>query len=360
MEADAELDGGTMDCGSGLLLLLTRRMREIDPGQLMLIRTQERSVPPDLSDWGRLAGHAIISSTAAGPDGPWEVVVRRDGSNESAQANITVDSVFSSGTATPIGSRLWLYSNFHCNLACTYCCAESSPSAAPRLLPVGLALSATEEFRDLGGAEVIVTGGEPFLHPDLGSMILGLAALLPVTILTNGMIFDRGRRREALLSMPRDRVVLQISLDSAGPTLHDRHRGIGTHAKALAGMALARELGFTVRVAATLHDDEAVSAAALTVLLDSLGVDEQHRIIRPVAKQGFALEGQPVTVDSLEPEPTLTVDGVWWHPVAVNDPAMQVATSPLPVGTALDTIRDTLAVQDAARREGRRHVFRCA
>ncbi len=360
MDADAEFDGGAMDCGGGLLLLLTRKMREIEPGQRLLVRTQERSVPPDLDDWGRLAGHAIISSTAAGPNGPWEVVVRRDGSKLPTTETTTFESVFSEGTATPIGSRLWLYSNFHCNLSCTYCCAESSPGAAQRLLPVDLALSATTEFRDLGGAEVIVTGGEPFLHPDLGPMVVGLAALLPVTILTNGMVFDRGRRREALMSMPRDRVVLQISLDSAGPTLHDLHRGIGTHAKALAGMALARELGFTLRVAATLHDDEAVGAAALTQLLDSLGVDEGHRIIRPVAKQGFALEGQSVTVDSLEPEPTVTVDGIWWHPVAVNDPAMHVATSPLPVAPALATIRDTLAVQDAARREGRRHVFRCA
>jgi TusA-related sulfurtransferase len=360
MKPDAELDGGDMDCGSGLLLLLTRRMREIEPGQSLLVHTQERSVPPDLDDWGRLAGHLIVSSTAAGPDGPWEVLVRRDGSKSPVSENLDLRSVFSEGTATPIGSRLWLYSNFHCNLACNYCCAESSPKAIPRLLSVELALAATTEFRQLGGAEVIVTGGEPFLHPDLGPMVVGLAALLPVTILTNGMVFDRGRRREALMSMPRDRVVLQISLDSAGPTLHDRHRGIGSHAKALAGMALARELGFTLRVAATLQEDEAVSAAALTQLLDSLGVDESHRIIRPVAKQGFALEGQAVTVDSLEPEPTLTVDGIWWHPVAVNDPAMQVATSPLPIAAALDTIRDTLAVQDAARREGRRHVFRCA
>lgn len=29
-----------------------------------------------------------------------------------------------------LGSRLWLYSNYHCNLACTYCLTESGPKVA--------------------------------------------------------------------------------------------------------------------------------------------------------------------------------------------------------------------------------------
>jgi len=30
------------------------------------------------------------------------------------------------------GYRLWIYTNFHCNLACDYCCVESSPRTDPR------------------------------------------------------------------------------------------------------------------------------------------------------------------------------------------------------------------------------------
>ncbi len=356
-EAVAELDGGSMDCGSGLLLLLMRRMRDVPPGGLLALLTQDASVPVDLVDWSRLAGHDIVDSTTQGPAGPWRIVIRRGAPAPSTPA---AAPVFTHGEATPLGRRLWIYSNFHCNLSCTYCCAESSPSADPRLLPVELAVAATAEFAALGGTEVIITGGEPFLHPQLGEMVTALAELLPVTILTNAMVFDRGRRRETLLGMPRNRVTLQISLDSAGPGLHDRQRGAGAHAKALAGITQARELGFTVRVAATLEEGSTEGVADLVALLDRLGIAEEHRLIRPIARQGFAQTGQQVTVDSLEPEPTLTAQGMWWHPVAVHDPAMQVTSEPLPVSTALDTIRDTVAVQDAARQQGRRHVFRCA
>lgn len=342
-----------MDCGSGLLLMLMRSISKVDPGQVLLVHTQEPSVPPDLIDWARLAGHEILNTTAEHPAGPWQVSVRRG-----AAPVASSEPVFTSGPATPIGQRLWLYSNFHCNLACSYCCAESSPQAPPRLLDLRVALAVAAEFAALGGRELLVTGGEPFLHPQIAPMITELARLLPVTVLTNAMIF-KGPRLAALQAIPRDGVTLQVSLDSAEPALHDQHRGSGSHARTLAGIAQARTLGFTVRIAATLHEDEADTAAALHILLDTLGINADDRLIRPVAQQGFADKGLQVSIDSLQPEPTVTNDGIWWHPVAVTDPAMRLADHPLPLAPVFDIIRDTVAVQDAAQREGR-HVFRCA
>ncbi len=340
-----------MDCGSGLLLLLTRSIRRIEVGQVLLVHTGEPSVPPDLVDWARLAGHSIAASEKVGPRS-WRVSVVRGG---------TAVSVFTDGPETPVGERLWLYTNFHCNLSCSYCCAESSPKADPRLMGVQLAERAAAEFTALGGREIMITGGEPFLHPEIGGLVGAVVQHLPVTLLTNAMVLDRGRRREALELMDRTRVTLQVSLDSAEPALHDGQRGDGSHARALRGVALARQLGFTVKIAATLYDDDAAGTArALHDLLDRLDIAPEHRLVRPVAAQGFAEQGQSVGLDTLAPEPTLTADGVWWHPVAVTDPSMRVADDPLPLHTALDVVRDMLAVQDAAHQEGRRHVFRCA
>jgi hypothetical protein len=172
------------------------------------------------------------------------------------------------------------------------------------------------------------------------------------------MVVGRGRRREMLDAVDR-RVVLQVSLDSADAELHDRHRGNGSHASALAGIGSVRELGFRVRVAATVRDSSPRATAALHDRLEDMGVPIADRLIRPVAEQGFATEGILVTVDDLAPEPTLTVDGAWWHPVAVTDPAMRVAEAPLPLADVMATFADTVAVQDRARGEGRRHVFRC-
>ncbi len=358
----AELDGGDDDCGSGLLLKITGALRRIEIGEVLLLKTRERSVLVDLPAWARLAGHELLTvldeSERAGT-GPWRIAVLR-GERPGSVAAPGADpaETFTQGAAVPLGSRLWLYSNFHCNLACDYCCAKSSPQADARLLGVELAEQVVEEFVAQGGRELLITGGEPFLHPQLGELVARSAAQLPVTILTNAMVFERGARRATLEAMDRERVTLQVSLDSAGPRLHDLYRGKGSHARALDGIWLARELGFRVRVAATLHDEDLDTAPKLHAALENIGIPAEDRLIRPIAQEGFAEGGLHISLDSVEPEPTVTADGLWWHPVGVTNDHLRVADHPLPLSAAFEVIRDVLAVQAAGVSEGR-SVFRC-
>ncbi len=340
-----------MDCGSGLLLLITRAMRRLQPGDLLGIRSAEPSVVTDLPVWADLVGHQIAAEVAESEKGPWWFSVRK------AVAAVGPATVFSLGDRTPVGHRLWAYTNFDCNLACLYCCAESSPKADSRRLSPEVAREAFGEFAALGGRELYLTGGEPFMHPDLGELV-DAAAGLERTILTNAMVFGKGRRRETLESLDRS-VLLQVSLDSATPELHDRQRGQGSWARALDGIGLAKSLGFRVRVAATMYDEDPLGVAALHRRLDQEGIATEDRVIRPVAQEGFADIGIHVSIDNLEPEPTITADGAWWHPVAVTNPNLRIADSPVPVEEIFGVVRDTLAVQDAAAATGR-EVFRCA
>ena len=132
----------------------------------------------DLPVWAGLVGHDVVNQVAQTPDGPWWFVV--------AKVDASTRSVFSGGQRTPVGHRLWVYTNFSCNLACTYCCAESSPRAPARQLGVETATLAFAELAALGGREVLLTGGEPFLHPDLGALVAA-ADGLPRTRRTNAM-----------------------------------------------------------------------------------------------------------------------------------------------------------------------------
>lgn len=208
----------------------------------------------------------------------------------------------------------------------------------------------------MGGQEVLFTGGEPFMHPELGELVAAADGFAR-TILTNGMIFDRGHRLRTLEQLDRS-VLLQISLDSATPELHERHRGAGSWARALEGIGLAARLGFRVRVAATLYAEDAEAVAALHDRLDQEGIAAEERLIRPVAEEGLATTGVHVSLDTVEPEPTITADGAWWHPVAVTNPHLRIADAPLPLAEVFGVVRETLAVQDAAARTGR-EVFRC-
>jgi len=338
-EVSRLIDGGDMDCGSGLLLLITRAMRRLEPGDLLGIRSADASVVTDLPVWATLVGHDLAVKVAETDTGPWWFAIRK------AAPQALPSTVFSQGSRTPVGHRLWAYTNFDCNLSCLYCCAESSPKADARRLDPEIARGLFEDFAAAGGRELFLTGGEA-------------AAGLERTILTNAMVFGRGRRRETLESLDRS-VVLQISLDSATPELHDRQRGAGSWARALDGISLASSLGFRVRVAATLFGEDPSGVATLHDYLDRQGIAPEDRIIRPVAQEGFAASGIHVSIDTLEPEPTITADGAWWHPVAVTNPNLRIADAPLSIEEIFGVVRDTLHVQAAASASGRQ-VFRCA
>jgi pyruvate-formate lyase-activating enzyme len=237
------------------------------------------------------------------------------------------------------GHRLWIYTNFHCNLACDYCCVASSPRADPRALDLDRFEAIVDEARVCGFAEIYLTGGEPFLLLDLDARIRVAAAMCPTTILTNGMVWT-GERRRRLEALPRENVTLQISLDSASAPLHDQHRGAGSFARAHDGIRLALDLGFRVRVSATLGADAGCAERELTDLFDDLGLGDDQRVIRRVARQGPATDGLSVSRASLVPEVCVHSEGIAWHPVAATDPSMQVAPAGTPLSAATEAIRD--------------------
>ena len=236
------------------------------------------------------------------------------------------------------GYRLWVYTNFHCNLSCDYCCVSSSPTARRRVIDTAEFAQLIDEAESAGVEELYLTGGEPFMLLDLDERLRRATAAFPTTVLTNAMVWQ-GERLRRLEALSRDRLTLQISLDSATADLHDRHRGDGSFDKAVAGIRQAIELGFRIRVAATLGSDAGADEAALTGFFDELGLDDDQRVVRRIARQGSANAGLTVSRSSLIPEVCVTADGVWWHPVAAADPAMKVNDHWAPLASSIEAVR---------------------
>jgi hypothetical protein len=256
------------------------------------------------------------------------------------------------------GMRLWFYTNFHCNLACDYCCVASSPHTPRREIGADRIRRLVDEAAAWGVRELFLTGGEPFLLPDIGTIITDCVARLPTTVLTNAMVF-KGRARRALDDLPRERLALQISLDSATPQLHDLHRGAGSWAKAVEGIRLALSLGFRVRVAATVAAPKPGELTDFHSVRDELGIPRDDQLVRPIAAEGVASEGVSISRDSLVPEVTVTADGVYWHPVAATDERALVTHTIEPLSPALDTVCRLFAEQWARSAEAAA-LFPCA
>ena len=221
------------------------------------------------------------------------------------------------GTAA-FPARLWLYTNFHCNLACRYCVVASSPRADPRSLGLGRVCALVDEAVRNGFEEVYLTGGEPFIERDIVAMLLYASERLPTVVLTNAMLFVGRRGRELQRLAGRDGLTIQTSLDGARAATHDAWRGTGSFERALDGIGVARELGLPLRVAMTQTPENAGEVDELRQLLADVGVVGEAFAVRPLVGRGFASaqDGALAVSDAVvAPELTVTADGLHWHPI---------------------------------------------
>lgn len=212
--------------------------------------------------------------------------------------------------------RLWLYSNYNCNLACTYCLTDSAPGVPKRVLTADAMIGAVAQAADLGFTEVGVTGGEPFLAPGIVDTLARMAAILPTLVLTNGTLFGPAqlRRLEPLRGLP---ISFQLSLDSPDPDVNDAARGPENFAKVVDAIPRLVDLGFRVRIATTATVMEPDDLARLCRLHRSLGVPDEDHVVRPIAQRGRGvdlLEAVPVQQADLPAELTITADGAYWSP----------------------------------------------
>lgn len=325
----------------GLLLELISALKSTKRGELFSVAVRDEGTLGELDRWCALTGNALVERAAG--DVGFLVAVRNGPLDQEEER--------------PLGSRVWLYTNFDCNLACDYCCVRSSPRADPNALGVSEAEQILGEVAAHAAiADVFLTGGEPFLREDIGAFTEVANRYAPTTILTNGMLFA-GRRRAELEGMSRERTVLQVSLDSPDSGLHDLHRGKGSFRKAMAGIETARGLGFRVRLAATVSTD--ADEARFRAFLDAEGIADNDRLVRRVALRGFAEEGLALSRAEVVPEVTFTRRGVYFHPVGATDDDFLVTEDIFPVANALKRIRD-LRSNDLAYRDKLASIFHCA
>lgn len=311
----------TRTFATGLLLELIAAIRATRPGELIAL-TGDAALQTDLEAWCRMTGHALVGATPDGSATRW--VIRHGTAPREEEGSL------------PLGARVWLYTNFDCNLRCDYCCIRSSPTTPRRGIGLDRVRRIAAEAAALHVKEFFITGGEPFLLPDIADIVLACAATAPTTVLTNAMLF-RGKRVAALRALPRDRVTLQVSIDSPDATLHDSHRGPGAWAAACAGIEVARAEGFRVRLAATVSTDE--EEHRLAEFLDRAQVADRDRVVRRIALRGFAEQGLALSRADLVPELTITADGVYYHPIGADDEDLLVTRDIFPLARAVDAVK---------------------
>ena len=230
----------------------------------------------------------------------------------------------------PLSTKLWIYTNYDCNLQCAYCVAESHPRAPRRAIHFNTAKRIIDEAVELGFESIYLTGGEPFILDDIYEILAYSSDKLPTTILTNAMLFS-DKRLKKLIKINNERLFIQVSLDGSRPEHHDPFRGPGSWQKTVDGIHKLLELGFRIRLSTTETPSNTEYLDEICDFRRSLGISDDDHIIRPLAKRGFSGEGMEVGKHNLIPEMTINAQGVYWHPLS-TDPDLLVRTEIFPSG----------------------------
>lgn len=220
---------------------------------------------------------------------------------------------------------LWFNTGTLCNLACANCYIESTPKN-DRLVYLSTAdiLSYLDEIEQnrLGTATIGLTGGEPFMNPDiLDIMSVILSRGYNLLVLTNAML-PMQHKKDGLRALHRQygkRLRLRVSIDHYAPHIHEKERGPRSFTPAINGLKWLSDNGFQISVAGRTfqdHDEDALRkgyAALFTTIGIALDAhDEQALILFP-------------EMDENKKVPEITTH--CWRLLGINPDTIMCATS---------------------------------
>jgi heme d1 biosynthesis radical SAM protein NirJ len=161
-----------------------------------------------------------------------------------------------------------------CNLACQHCYSISADIDFDGELSTPEIFATMDDLKAFGVPVLILSGGEPLLHPDIFDVSRRAKAMgFYVGLSTNGTLID-DKLSPTIAAIGYDYV--GISLDGMRAT-HDRfRRKAGAYDASLAAVRLLRDAGIKVGLRFTLTQDNAKDLPALLDLLETEHVDKLY------------------------------------------------------------------------------------
>lgn len=194
----------------------------------------------------------------------------------------------------PSPRYLLLHVTDRCNLRCRHCFQGEAGAADMAPEQVELIIN---EFEAMQGLRLIISGGEPLLHPRFAEINELLAGRnLRRILLTNGCLIDAAGVSE----LNFDEV--QVSIDGLEPA-HDWLRGRGSFRQAFAGALLLRLANVELSVATMVHDRNLDDFDALDELIRTLGAREWS--VDHPSRAGRLLDNEALLADPSASGPLL-------------------------------------------------------
>jgi radical SAM protein with 4Fe4S-binding SPASM domain len=162
-----------------------------------------------------------------------------------------------------------------CNLQCKHCYSDSGVQRKNELTFEEIK-KLIDQLAHIGVLNILLTGGEPLLHPRLFEIIEYIVSKpMSCTLFTNGTLITKAvaqkLKRYGVLSVV-------TSIDGATPATHDTFRGVpNSFEKTVQGIHLLRETGIPVRGNISIHKGNCSEVVDIVELFKASTV-EDYRI----------------------------------------------------------------------------------
>lgn len=159
-----------------------------------------------------------------------------------------------------------------CNLTCKHCYTTSADIDFPGELSTPEIYSVMDDLQAFKVPVLILSGGEPLLHPDIFAISTRAKSMgFYVALSSNGtLITEQNIKQIADIAYQ----YVGVSLDGIGDT-HDQFRQKqGSYKDSLAGIALCRDHGIKAGVRFTLTQDNVNDFPAMMALMDEHDIDK--------------------------------------------------------------------------------------
>lgn len=246
---------------------------------------------------------------------------------------------------------LWLQvTGTLCNIACQHCFITCGPkNHQHEMMTVEQVSRALDSARAQGVREYYFTGGEPFLHPQIGDLITRTLEQGPLTILTNGILIDEDMAAwlGKTFATARYSLDLRVSLDGMTAEDNDAIRGKQTFARITAGIARLARYGVNPVITVTEVRPEMghpEARAAFMNFLRDLGLEKPRlKFLTPFLIGREAMRTRGYTQNELLHQGDLhpgeefqlqcnscrmvTDDGVYPCPLLINIPSARMGNT---------------------------------
>ncbi len=186
-----------------------------------------------------------------------------------------------------------------CNLFCAHCRASAHDSSYEGELSTQECFNLIDEIVQVGNPIIILTGGEPLMHPDvfeIGRYAVGKG--LRVVMGTNGTLITK-ETASKLKEVPVSRIAVSVDFPTA--ELQDKFRGqAGAFKAALSGIDNIRRAGIEVQINCTLTQLNVSYLNELLNLALEVGAVAFHPFLLVPTGRGKGLESVELSPQQYE------------------------------------------------------------